>query len=50
MTSEKVQERLMQLVKDCLEDALYELWDKLTPMERRMVFPKLISEFVEVTF
>jgi len=43
-------DELMELVEKHLESGVDALWDSLTPEERGVVFPKLISEYVEVNF
>ena len=42
---------LLELIKKCLTDGLEELWDSLTPEERKTVFRKgLISEFIGANY
>lgn len=41
---------LMNLIEKHLEDGLGDLWDSLTPEERDVVFPRLITEYVGANY
>jgi len=42
--------KLMALVEIFLLSSCDDLWEELTSEERRQVFPKLITEFVEANY
>ena len=42
----KSETEIMALISEKLEDALDELWDVLTPAERKRAFSGLVSEYV----
>lgn len=41
---------LADLIEENLKDDLDELWKKLTPFDRRRVFPRLISEYIRYNY
>ena len=46
----KTDDELWRLIEKYLKEGLEELWDELTPEERRRVFPNLILEVVEANY
>lgn len=46
----KTLDEIMKIIAEKLEEPLQDLWDALTPEERREAFSKRIIEYVESTF
>ena len=46
----KTDDELWKITEDTLSGKLDALWDKLTPEERRKVFPQIIYEVVEANY
>ena len=50
MSEELSEEMLWILLENELSDGLDAIWDMLSPKQRKKVFPKLITEFVEANY
>ena len=46
----KTPDEIMDLIQENLSDGCDNLWDALTPEERRRAFTKLIIEWLESTY
>lgn len=46
----KTNEEIMELIEKHFESACDNLWDDLTPEERRQAFPNMISEYIGANY